>query len=96
MVAALGAGAASSWHPWTDETSQAPGSSAPPTGSATRPTRSRVTRKVDGGEATIVASKSLNQVVVEHRGHARRCPTGKVYEMWLEDADQGMVPVPAG
>ena len=93
VVAALGAGGVV-WHPWTDETSQAPQLSA-----ADRvrnaPDAVSVTRKVDGGEATIVASKSLNQFVVSTQD-LPALPAGKVYEMWLDDADQGMVPVTGG
>jgi anti-sigma-K factor RskA len=93
VVAALGAGGVV-WHPWSDGTSQAPTLSA-----ADRvrkaPDAVTVTRKVDGGEATIVASKSLNQFVVSTE-HLPPLPAGKVYEMWLQDADQGMVPVTGG
>jgi anti-sigma-K factor RskA len=93
VVAALGAGGVV-WHPWSDVTSQAPTLSA-----ADRvrkaPDAVTVTRKVDGGEATIVASKSLNQFVVSTE-HLPPLPAGKVYEMWLQDADQGMVPVTGG
>ncbi len=93
VVAALGVGA-TVWHPWTDETSQAPVTSA-----ADRvrqaPDAVTVTHKVDGGEATIVASRSLNQFVVSTEG-LPALPPGKVYEMWLQDADEGMVPVNGG
>ena len=93
VVAALGAGGVV-WHPWTDETSQTPQLSA-----ADRvrnaPDAVSVTRKVDGGEATIVASKSLNQFVVSTQD-LPALPAGKIYEMWLDDADQGMVPVTGG
>jgi hypothetical protein len=93
VVAALGAGGVV-WHPWTDETTQTPQPSA-----ADRvrnaPDALTVTRKVDGGEATIVASKSLNQFLVSTQG-LPALPAGKVYEMWLQDADEGMVPVNGG
>lgn len=93
VVAALGAGGVA-WHPWSDETTQTPQVSA-----ADRvrnaPDAVSVTRKVDGGEATIVASRSLNQLVVSTEG-LPALPAGKVYEMWLDDADEGMVPVSGG
>ena len=93
VVAVLGAGV-TAWHPWTDETSQAPELTA-----ADRvrnaPDALTVTRKIDGGEATIVASKSLNQFLVSTQ-NLPALPDGKVYEMWLDDADQGMVPVTGG
>ncbi|GAA2149791.1 anti-sigma factor [Nocardioides koreensis] len=93
VVAALGAGGVV-WHPWSDETTQ-----APPVSAADRvrnaPDAVSVTRRVDGGEATIVASKSLNQFVVSTEG-LPALPVGKVYEMWLQDADEGMVPVSGG
>ena len=93
VVAALGAGA-TVWHPWTDETSQAPSVSA-----AERvrnaPDAVTVTRKVDHGQATITASRSLNQLVVSTEG-LPPLPDGKVYEMWLNEPDRGMVPVRGG
>jgi anti-sigma-K factor RskA len=93
VVAVLGAGGVA-WHPWTDESGQGPVTSA-----ADRvrnaPDAVTVTRKVDGGEATIIASRSLNQLVVSTEG-LPPLPAGKVYEMWLNDADKGMVPVPGG
>ena len=92
-LAALGAGGVV-WHPWTDESTQAPQVTA-----ADRvrnaPDALTVTRKVDGGEATIVASKSLNQFLVSTQD-LPALPAGKVYEMWLQDADAGMVPVSGG
>lgn len=93
VVAALGAGGVV-WHPWTDQSSQAPSLSA-----ADRVRNAAdavtVTRKVDGGEATITASRSLNQFVVSTQGMPA-LPAGKVYEMWLQDSDHAMVPVSGG
>lgn len=93
VVAALGAGGVV-WHPWTDESSQGPNLTAEDRvrNAADAVT---VTRQVDGGEATIVASKSLNQLVVSTQG-LPPLPAGKIYEMWLEDAKAGMVPVSGG
>jgi hypothetical protein len=94
VVALLGAGSVV-WHPWTDETSQpAPRLSAEDR-VRSAPDAVTVTSKVDGGKATIVASKSLNQFVVSTE-NLPPLPAGKVYEMWLQDADEGMVPVDGG
>jgi anti-sigma factor RsiW len=88
VVAALGAGAAV-WHPWTDETSQAP-TAAQRVQNA--PDAVRVSQAVEGGgRATVWASKSLNRVVVQTRG-LPPLPEGKTYEMWLQDSRDGMVP----
>jgi anti-sigma-K factor RskA len=93
VVAALGAGGVV-WHPWTDESTQ-----TPPLSAADRvrnaPDAVTVTRKVDGGVATIIASRSLNQFVVSTE-NLPALPSGKVYEMWLDDSDKGMVPVTGG
>lgn len=44
-----------------------------------------------GGEATVVVSKSLNKMVVTTKD-LPPLPEGTVYEMWLQDAEEGMVP----
>ena len=89
VVAALGAGAAV-WHPWTDETSQAPPSAAQRVQDA--PDSVKVTQAVEGGgQATVWASKSLNRVVVRTED-LPPLPAGKIYEMWLQDRGKGMVP----
>lgn len=93
VVAALGAGAVV-WHPWNEESSQAPVLSAADQVRAASDAVS-VTRRVDGGEATVVASKSLGKLVVSTRD-LPPLPKGKVYEMWLDDAKAGMVPVAGG
>jgi anti-sigma-K factor RskA len=93
VVAALGAGAVV-WHPWSDGTSQAPALSAADR-VRSAPDAVTVTRKVAGGEATVVASKSLGKLVVSTEG-LPSLPDGKVYEMWLNEPDQGMVPVAGG
>ena len=88
VVAALGAGAAV-WHPWTDETSQAP-TAAQRVQNA--PDAVEVTQKIEGGgQATVWASKSLNRVVVQTEG-LPPLPEGKIYEMWRQDSRDGMVP----
>jgi anti-sigma-K factor RskA len=88
VVAALGVGAAV-WHPWTDETSQAP-TAAQRVQNA--PDAVKVTQAVEGGgRATVWASKSLNRFVVQTRD-LTPLPEGKTYEMWLQDSRDGMVP----
>ena len=93
VVAAVGVGAV--WQPWADDTSSQVNLTA-----AERVQRApdavKVTQKLAvGGEATVVASKSLNQFVVITRD-LPELESGKVYEMWLQDAEKGMVPVPGG
>lgn len=89
-VAAVAAGGAV-WHPWTD------GSSQTRLPSATErvldaPDAERVTQRLDGGvEATLVRSKSMNQAVLLTK-NMPAAPSGKVYELWLQDAEKGMLP----
>jgi anti-sigma factor RsiW len=45
----------------------------------------------NGGEATVVASRSLNKVVVITKD-LPALPEGKIYEMWIQDAQDGMLP----
>lgn len=93
-VAVLGTGAVV-WHPWTDETTQAPRLSAAER-VQTAPDAVKVTQKLAaGGEATVVASKSLNKFVVITKD-LPPLPEGKLYEMWLQDSRDGMVPVQGG
>jgi anti-sigma-K factor RskA len=51
----------------------------------------RFTKTVDGAEATLVRSPSLNQAVLVTRNMAPP-PKGKVYELWLDHEGVGMVP----
>lgn len=92
VVAVVAGGAV--WQPWSDDSSQGPVLSA-----ADRvlqaPDAQRVTQKVDGGEATVVASKSLNKIVVITKD-LPALEQGKIYEMWLQDATEGMVPIEGG
>jgi anti-sigma-K factor RskA len=93
VVAAVAAGAV--WHPWTDETSQGPNLSAAERVQGA-PDAVKVTRRLQaGGAATIWASKSLNRFVVSTRD-LPPLAEGKVYEMWLQDRREGMVPVRGG
>ena len=88
VVATIGAGGAI-WQPWNDDTTQ--------TVSATdrvlnAPDATRLTRTISGGgEVTLVTSKSLNKFVVMTRD-LPALADDKVYEMWLQDAERGMVP----
>ena len=93
VVAALGAGAVV-WHPWSDETPAAQQLS-PADRVRNAPDAVTVTRRIDGGEATIIASRSLNKFVVTTRD-LPPLQKGKVYEMWLNDPRHGMVPVSGG
>ena len=89
VVAAIGAGAVV-WQPWDDDTSQAPQLTA-----AERVQRApdavKVTQEIDGGQATVWASRSLNRFVVQTED-LPPLPEGKAYEMWLQDSKDGMVP----
>jgi anti-sigma factor RsiW len=89
-VAVVGTGGAV-WHPWTDDSSQGQLPSATER-VLDAPDAERVTQKLDGGvEATLVRSKSMNQAVLLTK-NMPAAPSGKVYELWLEDAEKGMVP----
>lgn len=56
------------------------------------PDAERVTRKIgDGAKATLVRSKSMNQAVLLAENMPAP-PDGKVYELWLQDAEKGMQP----
>ncbi|MFC4786074.1 anti-sigma factor [Nocardioides sp. MAHUQ-72] len=89
VVAALGAGGVV-WHPWTDETVQRQPSAIERVLDA--PDAERVTQKLgDDVQATLVRSRSRNQAVLLTQNMPAP-PDGKVYEMWLQDPDKGMVP----
>jgi len=86
VVIALGAGAVA-WHPWSSDT--------PPPSAIERvldaSDAQRITKHVGGAEATLVRSRSMNQaVLLTHDMPAP--PQGKVYELWLQDAHDKMVP----
>ncbi|NYD40158.1 anti-sigma factor [Nocardioides panaciterrulae] len=89
VVAALGVGG-TVWHPWTDDSSQAQPSAIQRVLRAAD--AQRVTKTVDGdGEATLVRSRSMNEAVLLTKNMPAP-PAGKVYELWLQDPDKGMVP----
>jgi hypothetical protein len=92
VVAAVGAGGVV-WQPWDDDSSRTQLSAADQVLQA--PDAQRLTQKINGGEATVVASKSLNKLVVMTRD-LPALEQGKVYEMWLQDAAEGMLPVEGG
>jgi anti-sigma-K factor RskA len=86
VVIALGAGAVA-WHPWSSDT--------PPPSAIERvldaSDAQRITKHVGGAEATLVRSRAMNQaVLLTHDMPAP--PQGKVYELWLQDAHDKMVP----
>ena len=87
VVVALAAGAVA-WHPWSSET--------PPPTAIERvldaPDAQRVTQRIAGdGQATLVRSRSMNQAVLLTKDMPAP-PEGKVYELWLQDAHDTMVP----
>lgn len=88
VIAALGGGTVA-WHPWSDESPQ----QVPVAQQVLEaPDAQRVTQRLgNGAEATLVRSKSLHQAVLLTRNMPPP-PSGKVYEMWLQDPDEGMVP----
>jgi len=51
----------------------------------------RYTNTIDGSEATLVRSPSLNKAVLVTKNMAPP-PDGKVYELWLDHKQVGMVP----
>ncbi len=91
VVAALGVGG-TVWHPWSDDSSQAQRQPSAVERVLRAPDAQRVTQKVDGdGQATLVRSRSMNQAVLLTKNMPAP-PDGKVYELWLQDPHQGMVP----
>lgn len=89
VVIGLGVGAAVV-QPWADESSQAPRLSAADRVRAADDAET-FTQTLDGGaEATVIRSQSLNQAVLV-TSDMPAPPTGKVYELWLEHEDVGMV-----
>ena len=88
VIAAVGAGVIVT-QPWDDESSQ------------TQPTAvdqvlqakdaETYTQAIDGSEATLVRSPSLNKAVLVTKNMAPP-PEGKVYELWLDHKRVGMVP----
>jgi anti-sigma factor RsiW len=88
VIAAVGAGVVVA-EPWADNTSE------PQLSAVDRVLQAddaeTYTRAIDGSEATLVRSRSLNQAVLVTKNMAPP-PEGKVYELWLDHEGVGMVP----
>lgn len=91
VAAVLGAGGAI-LHPWDNSTSQSPSVPSAAERVMNAGDAQQYTQRLsDGGEATIVTSKSMNKFVLITK-NLPRLKEGTVYEMWLKDAQKGMVP----
>jgi anti-sigma-K factor RskA len=89
-VIALGAGAVV-WQPWAEDTSQAPRLTAVEQVLQAEDAEVYAKEFPDGSTATLTRSPSLNKAVVQTSDMAPP-PEGKVYELWLQHEDVGMVP----
>ncbi len=85
---AIGGVGATVWHPWSDDTSQAPEISAVDR-VLTAPDAENLPsdRLANGGTVSVVRSNSLNQAVVRVRGMASAGP-GRVWQLWLQQDGQ--------
>jgi len=88
VIAVVGAGVVIA-QPWADDTSQIQVSAVDRVLQA--PDAEEYTKTIDGSEATVVRSPSLNQAVLVTKDMAPP-PDGKVYELWLDHEGVGMVP----
>jgi anti-sigma factor RsiW len=88
VIAAVGAGVVIA-EPWADDTSQTQVSAVDQVLQAGD--AERYTKTIDGSEATMVRSPSLNKAVLVTKDMAPP-PEGKVYELWLDHEGVGMVP----
>jgi anti-sigma-K factor RskA len=88
VIVAVGAGVVIA-QPWADDTSQIQVSAVDQVLQADD--AERYTQTIDGSEATIVRSPSLNKAVLVTKNMAPP-PEGKVYELWLDHKRVGMVP----
>ncbi|HET8959775.1 anti-sigma factor [Nocardioides sp.] len=88
LVAAVGTGVVVT-QPWADDTSQTQLSAVDQVLQADD--AERYTKAIDGSEATMVRSRSLNKAVLVTKNMAPP-PEGKVYELWLDHEGIGMVP----
>ena len=88
VIAAVGVGVAVT-QPWDDDTSQIQVSAVDRVLQAKD--AESYTNTIDGSEATLVRSPSLNQAVLVTKDMAPP-PDGKVYELWLDHKQVGMVP----
>lgn len=88
VIAAVGVGVGVT-QPWSDDSSQTQLTAVDRVLRA--PDAERYTQTLDGAEATLVRSPSLNKAVLLTRDMAPP-PEGKVYELWLDHEGIGMVP----
>jgi anti-sigma factor RsiW len=89
VIAAVGAGGIVIAEPWADNHGQTQVSAVDQVLQADD--AERYTKTIDGAEATMVRSPSLNQAVLVTNDMAPP-PEGKVYELWLDHKGVGMVP----
>jgi anti-sigma factor RsiW len=89
LIAAVGTGVIVT-QPWADDTSQTPQVSAVDRVLQAEDAE-RYTKSINGSEATLVRSRSLNKAVLVTQDMAPP-PDGKVYELWLDHEGVGMVP----
>ena len=88
VIAVVGVGVAVT-QPWDDDTSQIQVSAVDQVLQAED--AESYTNTIDGSEATLVRSPSLNKAVLVTKNMAPP-PDGKVYELWLDHKRVGMVP----
>jgi anti-sigma factor RsiW len=88
VIAAVGGGLVVA-EPWADDTGQTQVSAVDRVLQA--PDAERYTQSVNGSQATLVRSPSLNRAVLVTEDMAPP-PQGKVYELWLDHEGIGMVP----
>ncbi|MFL6004522.1 MAG: anti-sigma factor domain-containing protein [Nocardioides sp.] len=89
VIAAVAAGGIVIADPFGDDTSQ---TQVSPVERVLRADDAeRYTKTIDGSEATLVRSPSLNKAVLVTKNMAPP-PEGKVYELWLDHERVGMVP----
>ncbi|HEU5456199.1 MAG TPA: anti-sigma factor, partial [Nocardioides sp.] len=88
VITVVGVGVAVT-QPWGDDTSQVQVSAVDRVLQAED--AESYTNTIDGSEATLVRSPSLNQAVLVTKDMAPP-PEGKVYELWLDHKRVGMVP----
>ena len=88
LIAAVGTGVIVT-QPWADESSQTQPTAVDQVLQA--PDAEKYTQAIDGSEATLVRSPSLNKAVLVTK-NMEPPPDGKVYELWLDHEGVGMVP----
>ncbi len=88
LIAAVGTGVIVT-QPWADDASQTQLSAVDRVLQAED--AERYTQSIDGSQATLVRSPSLNKAVLVTKDMAPP-PEGKVYELWLDHEGVGMVP----